>query len=84
MGKHHETINKNTSLAGMLVHWSSMNSLALNMLGCSDLCFLRFFRLLYRKDKRFLTLFVRAKKNRLDPRHYLYAKDALGKLGIEV
>ena len=84
MGKQSKTIDKNANLLDMLLHWSSMHSLAQNMSECSDLCFLRFFRLLYKKDKRFLALFLRSNKHKLIKRHYLYAKDCLNKLNIEV
>lgn len=84
MGKQNRTIDRDSEPLDMLLHWSSMHSLARNMSGCSDLCFLRFFRLLYKKDRRFLVLFLRKRKNGLDGKHYQYARDAFGKIGIEI
>ena len=82
MGKNSALINKDTTLVDLLVKWNEMNNIAQNLFDCSDLCFLRFFRLLYKKDKRFLALFIKNHQKRLNKKHYLYAKDSFSKINV--
>ena len=84
MGKDFSIIDKNSTEVDLIVKWSDMYNIAQNLFNTSDLGFLRFFRLLYKMDKRFLALFIRNHKNKLSKKHYFYAKDCFSNINISV